>query len=772
MRKLFLLCALAFAVYYGASLWTFTDTAAMAEYTNWLPLGLLGVFFLLGLMHIRLALGAAMVLIVLLGNPTVLNELAGRVPGIGAKLTVFGSFGHPIESILLGLFAAWALLRMFGNPELDYDYNRAHAVRALHFAVFVVGFTAVLGALHAIVLSVNVWSAGAQEAMRAAVMKHPFGFFKGEGGLGPLRGVIMFLESIAVYTIVTNEVRTPRQVRGFMWLLLITGMLAAAAGFAQSALGLSFGTGLWRYNQEIHGTFTDPNSFAVFLMALLPFSVALIINGAFGGLIGLVTTVVLMAAIVKSDTKLAIFVSGIFLLVVTVIVLVRAVKRSQVYPLVLTAIVIVVLLGGYGAAKWYARGEAPQKWATAVVKKVDGTVAAFVKGKWTLEGLNQRTNYKLGDHLTAINMVNPRDERGAKNLLCGVGYGRFVREYDRYRSKAASSRGREGASNMILQTLAETGFFGALALVVVVIFSASWAWCAAQKLDYAVYGKALVWSLLMLVIGCMTENAFMRQQIQAVFWLLAGLCMVQVSVAAGEQRVRGSGFVKGIIFLLIVAAWVFVMYPLLKSQLDDHRARKRAVAAAAAMYQVDEAALLASVEKTGDYGFNRKGSDRWSEQRGYVLTKVTGPVMAFTLGCAHPSVSVTNPVKVQVSINKVVVTNTMFTEMYARQSYEIDLRTKPQLRAVVDNQDMVFVRVQVNRTWVPAEVYPQYKEDTFQVGVAVSPIIWKEELTPPAPPAPPEPPAPPVDEAPPANEDAPAEPKPPVEPAAPAKPGT
>jgi len=765
MRKLFLLCALAFAVYYGASLWTFTDTAAMKEFTNWLPLGVLVVFFLMGLIHIRFALGAAMVLIILLGNARLLNELAVRVPGIGEKLAVFDKCGNPIESMLLGLFAAWALLRMFGNPELDYEYNRAHAVRALHFAVFIVGFTAVLGALHAIVLAVNVWSAGAQEAMRGAVMKHPFGFFKGEGGLGPLRAVIMFLESIAVYTIVTNEVRTPRQVRGFMWLLMITGTLAAAAGFAQSAMGLSFGTGLWRYNQEIHGTFTDPNSFAVFLMALLPLSAALIINGAFGGLIGLVTTVMLMAAIVKSDTKLAIFVSGIFLLVVAVIVLVRAVKRSQVYPLVLTAIVIVVLLGGYGAAKWYARGEAPQKWATAVVKKVDGTVAAFVKGKWTLEGLNQRTNYKLGDHLTAVNMVNPQDEARAKNLLCGVGYGRFMSEYDKYRSKAASSRGREGASNMILQTLAETGFFGALALVLIVVFSASWAWCAARKLDYPVYGKALVWSLLMLVIGCMTENAFMRQQIQAVFWLLAGLCMVQVSVAAGEPSVRGGGLVKGLIFLLIVAAWVFVMSPLLERQRDDYRARKQAVAAAAAMYKLDEAALLASVEKTDDYGFNRKGPDRWSERTAYVLTKVTGPVMAFTLGCAHPSVSVTNPVKVQVSINTVVVTNTMFTEMYKPQSYEIDLRTKPQLRAVVDNQDMVFVRVQVNRTWVPAEVYPQYKEDTFHVGVAVSPISWKDELTPPAPPVPAAAPAPPVDEAPPAKEGAPAEPE------APGKPG-
>ncbi|MCX7846990.1 MAG: hypothetical protein N2595_03025, partial [bacterium] len=63
MRKLFLLCALGFAVYYGASLWTFVDVAAMKDYVNWLPLGLLAFFFVVGLLHIRFGLGLGLSLI-------------------------------------------------------------------------------------------------------------------------------------------------------------------------------------------------------------------------------------------------------------------------------------------------------------------------------------------------------------------------------------------------------------------------------------------------------------------------------------------------------------------------------------------------------------------------------------------------------------------------------------------------------------------------------------------------------------------------------------
>jgi len=737
MRKLFLLCSLAFAVYYGASLWSFTDMASMKVATNWLPLGLLVLFFLLGLIHIRFALGAGMALIILLGNPPVLNELAIKVLKLGDGAAVFGQFGHPIESILLGLFAAWALLRMFGNPELDYEYNRARAVRSLHFAVFIVGFTAVLAALHSVVLAANVWSSSFEAGVREALTKHPFGFLSGQGGLAPLRAVILLLEGIAVYTIVTNEVRTPRQVRGFMWLLLAAGLLASLIAFAQSAYELSYGSGLWRYNQEVHGTFADPNSFAVFLMALLPFCAAMIINGAFGGLIGLVMTVVLLTAIVKSDTKLAIFASLIFLVVVAVTVLARAVKRSQIYPFVLTAVLVIVLLGGYVTARVAAKRDPAPKWASAVVKKVDGTMAAFVKGSWDQKSLNQRTNYKLGDILTALNMVNPKTEDGAKNLLCGVGYGRFTAEYDRYRSAAASSRGREGASNMVLQVLAEQGFFGALALTLIIVFSAAWAWCAARQIDYPVFGKAVVWSLLMLVIGCMTENAFLRQQIQAVFWMLAGLCMVQVSVAAKEQTARGGALIKTLIFLLIVAAWAYVMYPVLMTQREEYRSLQQVAADGAGRYKIEQSDLLAALEKTRDYGFNRKGPDRWSEKSALAMTKIEGPVMAFMLSCAHPEASVTNQVLAALRIDGILVTNAVFNETFTRQSYEVDLSKHPKLSALVDAQATVLVNVQVNRTWVPAEVYPQYKDDTFDVGVALSPITWKNELSPPAP----EPPA-------------------------------
>ena len=126
------------------------------------------------------------------------------------------------------------------------------------------------------------------------------------------------------------------------------------------------------------------------------------------------------------------------------------------------------------------------------------------------------------------------------------------------------------------------------------------------------------------------------------------------------------------------------------------------------------------------------------------MTKPEKNIMTFSLMAVHPDVSSNKPVNASVSINEVNLTNVTF---YAkgRKYIEIDLSKYEQLSDVIKNKDYVLVKLDVDRTWIPAEVYPQFKQDNFNVGVAVTPIVWTDKLSPPKPkvlPTPQPPPAP------------------------------
>jgi hypothetical protein len=774
MRKFFLLVSFGFTVYYGASLWSFTDRASYCQAANYLPLALLVGIFIIGLVHIRFALGLGLCLVLLGGNPGLLNDLLNNVPRLGLHCQWFVQFGTPIESVLLGLFSAWVLLRFFGNPELDYEYTRASAVRSLHFAVFVYALMAVLAAAYAVAHSTNIFHSSFSQEARAALLVHPFPFVRGGGLLAALRAAILLLEGIGIYTIVVNEVRSVRQIRIYLGLLLGMGLVLALLGFAQYGLELPYGSALWRYNKEVHATFSDPNGFAVVLLALLPLCGALLLRGPAAGVVGLVFSAVLIAALVASDTKIAILIALAYMLSVLATVVVRAVRRRSFVPLLLTLLLLLVVAGSYSAAKITVLRAPDAKLAGMIVKKVDGTVAAVVRGKWDVAALNQRTNFKLGDWLTAVNMVNPARNNATERLICGVGYGQFGPQYSAFRA-AFASHGREGASNMVLQVLAEMGVFGALALVVIVAFAVARAFGAARQLEQPMLIRALGWALLLLVLGCMSENAFLRPQVQVVFWLLTGLCMVASSLVPRETVAAGGTLLRTLVVLLILSAWGFFVYQPL---LGNYRESKVFVALAekyAGSYNLKQEELQLALERTGDYGLNNIGGVRYSEENALIMTRVTGPVFRCTVGFVYPDVSKDKPLKALLSIDGETIKDVEFTggrEMgflvQGSQTVEVDISKNAKLRAYVDNNDTVLLRVIASRVWVPADFTNLLAHIKNTIGVSVSEIGWQNDLTPaPAPPA-----APPAAVAAPATppvstKPAPA-PPPPVAPPAPA----
>ncbi|RLD09269.1 MAG: hypothetical protein DRI44_08885, partial [Chlamydiae bacterium] len=629
MRKLFLLIALAFTAYYGSSLWLFTDADSWKIVNNYLPIALLIGMFIIGLIHIRIALGIAALLFMLLGNPNLLNEFLIKICHLPDSCAVFNNFHNPMESITLGLFSAWIIIRFFGNPELDYEYNRANAVRALNFPVFIFGLTAVLAAVYSIIQTNNVFYPNFWESTQNALIKYPFAFLNSGTILQPLRSVILLLEGIAIYVIVTNEVRTAKQVRAFMWLLLAGGVIVSFLAVIQLIGGpnfsclskITFADGIAFYNKEVNSTFSSPNNLAVFLVAMLPICAAMIVRGKVAGIIGLITGALIIIAIILSATKLAILLSVAFLIAVVIIVITRAIKRGAIWPLILTAVLVLAVLGVYLSAKVVKTKNKDAKWAVGIVQKVDGTASAFLKGDWDLKSINKRTNFKSGDWLTAINVITPTPQGNIDNMLIGVGYNQFQNNYQKYHSSVASKR-RSGASNMFLQVFAETGLFGALALLLITVFAILYAFRASEQLEYPVYVKAVAWSITLLVIGCMTENAFLTYQIQVLFWILVGLCMVFASLAAKENVSKGNVFFKFIIFILIFASWAWVVYPKLKKQKIQSTLISNLATKYAKRYNIKTEKLEKALRKTKDYNFHRKGSARWTDKSAFVMTKV------------------------------------------------------------------------------------------------------------------------------------------------------
>ena len=722
LRKLFLLATLAFVVFFGAYLWKFSiaDVASFRAVENYYPLLLLVFVFLVGLIHTRTALGLALLLVLLLGNPTLLNELLTKMLHLPERVAVFGQMPCPIESVLLGLGAAWILKRFWGNPELDFEYTRSHTARALHFPVFLLGFAAVMGALYAIIQNGNVFLGAFTTQAGAAFSVRPYAFFNESGVLGPLRSVVLLLEGMIVYVIVTNEVRTARQVRAFMCVLLTGAVVVSLLGLAQWYYDLAWGSGIWKYNKEAHATFADPNTYAVFLTAMLPVCAAMVLRGGAGSVAGVIAAVVLIAAIVLSGTKASLLLVVVAVAVGVLVLAVKAIRARSVVALVALAVALALVIGGVISVAMLAK-KAENKRAQVIVKRVTDTTRLVFQSKWRMEDIAERTNFKASDWVTAVAMLKGH---GGKALITGIGYGKFKDVYGTYRPVYTLHATREGASNMLLQTWVDTGVFGLLALVLIVVIALVMGWEAAKQLEYPGCARAAVYVLLLLVVGCMTENAFKQPQLQVVFWALAGMCMVNASLLAREDAPRGSVGFNAFILLLALAAWGWVLTPMLTAQYSEKRAILGLVAAAARDNNLVEARVREAFESTRDYGFNRKFGTRWSGKNALVMTKVTGPLFVCDLTCVHPDVSSSNPVNATIAIDGIVVTNIALTSKFV-QEVCIDVHEYEKLAAYPDEQRYAVVRISVDRGWIPAEAFPdQFKEDTFTVGLGVGDVRW------------------------------------------------
>ena len=783
MRNIFLLIALAFCVYFGSSLWTFTDPASFKVVANYIPLAVMLLTLVIGLIHLRFALTLAIIFIFFCGNLAIFDQMLYRVcslcgwetflsdsVSVGPSMKFFQLAPISYECIVLALFAAWALTRFFGNPELDFEVNRARTARQMHFPIFIFGLTAVISAIYAVITSGNIFMPGFFPKITNILCSFPFPFFQkmGAQNLLALRNATLAIELIALYTVVINEVWSEKHIKFYLGILLLLAIGSVFVGIVQRITLTGFSNYVYRYTREVHATFSDPNSWSVFLLAILPIGLGLLFAGIVPAICGLGVIIFLLLGIALSGSKVMLCLAALFLLIFFVVTVVKSFKGGKIIPPVFVGLLIILsiafAIGSYvnvdrnellSTKNSTSKGYSAQKdvdnpsgtplglfhnsLATSVANQIDSFREAISKEDPDFAKINKtqssfeadlyaRTNHKSADWLTVWNYLRPAN--GNWDVLAlGCGCGNFKKAYRFYQPKYVKET-RGGASNFLLQVLAEQGIFGFAALLIITIVTICVAFGCVEHTVSPRTSRVLAWMFTFLVFGCFFENAFTQYQIASLYWLLCGLIMVN---AATTNRDFQPSFkvLYGLLLLLLLAGAVAVFWP----KLMEERFEKKSFDAAVIRMESNLGENLTEEEieqvyAKGEFNFHYNQVGRWSDKQSFMIVRPEKgkSVRRLDVACGQPDVSPESPFEVEVLAENETAMRFSFTNSCLK-TLEFNLNSSPQLRALCQERDYIVLCVKNSRTFVPAEHYPALSNMTYNVGCFVGKLTWVDKQT-------------------------------------------
>lgn len=792
MRNIFLLIALAFCVYFGSSLWTFTssDPASFRVVSNYIPLTVMFLTLVIGLIHLRFALALTIVYIFFCGNAAIFDYMLYSVLSkcgvekffdipVQASMHFFQLANLSYECLLLSLFAAWAITRFFGNPELDFEVNRARTARQLNFPIFIFGLTAVIAAIYSIlnghfeeiVPLNNVFMPGFFGKLKDILCEFPYPFFSkdGAGPLQSLRAATLAIEFIALYTVVINEVWSEKHIKFYLGLLLGLGFCSVIIGIVQRLTlhGIPKSYYVFKYTREMHATFSYPNAWATFLFALLPVGLGLLFAGIVPAICGFITILLFLLGIFLAGSKVLLLFSFLTLIVFFVWSLIKAFKGGKIVPPVFIGVLlvgaIVFSVGSYlsvdkeellstrnssKSGRFDVKNDVDNpngkpfgifrnSLATSVANQIDSFRQCLsepdpdlpkVKTKSFDEKLYAATNHKSADWLTVWNFLRPKN--GNWDYLClGCGPGNFKDFYGTYQPKYLKER-RTGAGNIFLQALVEQGIFGFVTLVLVTIITMYVAFGCVEHTISPRTSRVLAWMFTFLIVGCFFENAFTQYQIASLYWLLCGLVMVNSATTNRDFQPSFKFFYVLLLILTILGA-VAVFCP----KLMAHRAEKHSLDSAVGRLEaitgedlsVKDRNMLYSKQEL-NFHYNQFG--RWSDKRSFMLIKPEKGLRIMRMEAANgnPNVTPQNPLEVEVLVENESAMKFVFTNSCLK-TLEYDLGTTAQNRDLYQERDYMVVEIRNSQTFVPAELYPQLTNMTYNVGAHIGRVTFHKEQT-------------------------------------------
>lgn len=440
---------------------------------------------------------------------TGLALLVGFLAGVQPKLAIAAALGCGFVMLVFGdLAAGLAVFSFLGFIEL-LGFGSIVSVGKLGGALLALAWLALVttrveakndfGAAHpaaTALLGLFVGWAFLSVAW-AEVPTHALGF------------AIRYALNIVLFLIVFTALRTLRQA------VVVTGAFLAGA-VAASLYGVIGGTNTAEFGSRVAGTNLDPNELASVLVAGVVLSAALAVNLKD-----------------KPGPRLAALAGGGFCLITICLTL----SRGGILAL------IVAMIGGIAlAGSWRPKVAV----ATLLVALITVSYFAFYATPQARDRITSSTQgeTRRQEGRSTIWEVGWRMVKA--NPIIGVGAGNFPDASGRYliqpgtitRSDQVLIEKPQPAHNSYLGVLAELGIVGASMFIGIIVFCLVCAMRAArifQRLGN-VGGDALARGMTIALIGTLTADFFISQELNKQLWLLLAVCPALLAIAHNAEE--------------------------------------------------------------------------------------------------------------------------------------------------------------------------------------------------------------------------------------------
>lgn len=315
-----------------------------------------------------------------------------------------------------------------------------------------------------------------------------------------------FVKLLILYILVVNLVTTRRKFLILIWGLVILGFFACLIGIYQHAygIGMDYGEGYIR----IRGTATDPNDYAMHLVILVPLIFGLLFN--YRNIIVKIVLILIFGLLLLN----IVFTYSRGGMLALVFVLVSSIlgfsfqRRRRILPIILITSAFLVIITFVPAQYW------------ARTQKIFDLSDPAIKAR-------------LDTWKTGLDMMKDHP-------FTGIGLGVFQYEYilRAYMSPDVKTRIALFSHNAYIQIGAETGIFGLMFFIMLILFS--WLDLRRVQNDYQRKGDLLFSGLsLGLRVGLMGYlicAVFLTQAFLTMLWIILPLAVVAKQLFLKENE--------------------------------------------------------------------------------------------------------------------------------------------------------------------------------------------------------------------------------------------
>ncbi len=319
-----------------------------------------------------------------------------------------------------------------------------------------------------------------------------------------LRKALVILRMVSLYVLVINLVRTERDLRTMVWVLVVSGFICAAYGvYTYYFLPSDLKGG------RISGTMGDPNEFAGAMVARLPFIVYLWPWSSTRRALTFLSLalVVTLYAIVLSGSR-----GGFLALALTTLIMVAMQRKRR-----LLSVMVVILAGLLLIA----------------------VMPYHIKTRLGLTGEEDRGAKSSQEHRRIFQQFGLR--LFLRHPVIGIGFGGFGEAYERseYRFLGRSPTSSKWvAHNMYLEIAVGLGLVGMIPFLYLLFITLKDAYVAARAGAAGGFTADMGRALVAGFAGFLLASVFLSEQFEKTLWVMIAMGVVIARLSQDRARVE------------------------------------------------------------------------------------------------------------------------------------------------------------------------------------------------------------------------------------------